>query len=73
MVILVAAILNPLTRPVPAGESAGTGHPLPQGGEGKVARRGGHLGFYILPSPPWGRGAGMRGSTAIAFPRKVFT
>jgi hypothetical protein len=27
--------LNPLTRPAPAGESAGAGHPLPQGGEGQ--------------------------------------
>jgi hypothetical protein len=27
--------LNPLTRPAPAGESAGAGHPLPQGGEGE--------------------------------------
>jgi len=26
--------LDPLTRPAPAGESAGPGHPLPQGGEG---------------------------------------
>ena len=28
-------LLNPLTRPAPAGESAGAGHPLPQGGEGQ--------------------------------------
>ena len=27
--------LNPLTRPAPAGESAGAGHLLPQGGEGQ--------------------------------------
>jgi hypothetical protein len=27
--------INPLTRPAPAGESAGAGHPLPQGGEGQ--------------------------------------
>jgi hypothetical protein len=27
--------LNLLTRPAPAGESAGAGHPLPQGGEGQ--------------------------------------
>jgi hypothetical protein len=26
----------PLTRPAPAGESAGAGHPLPQGGEGRL-------------------------------------
>ena len=25
---------DPLTRPAPAEESAGAGHPLPQGGEG---------------------------------------
>src|SRR5208337_2466297 len=27
--------LNPLIRPAPVGESAGAGHPLPQGGEGQ--------------------------------------
>ena len=34
---------EPLTRPVPAGESADAGHPLPQGGEGLffVSRTGG--------------------------------
>jgi hypothetical protein len=26
---------DPLTRPAPAGENAGAGHPLPQGGEGR--------------------------------------
>jgi len=27
---------DPLTRPAPAGESAGAVHPLPQGGEGQA-------------------------------------
>ncbi len=28
---------DPLTRPAPAGESASRGHPLPQGGDGRVS------------------------------------
>jgi hypothetical protein len=34
VVIAQSQALDPLTRPAPSEESAGAGHPLPQGGEG---------------------------------------
>jgi hypothetical protein len=38
-------LLDPLTRPAPAEESAGAGHPLPQGGEGGFRAEGEREGF----------------------------
>jgi hypothetical protein len=59
---LVAA--RPLTRPVPSGESAAAGHPLPQGGEGwnpEEHEKSQHKCTNSRPSPPRGRGrSGLR-------------
>ncbi len=48
--------LDPLTRPAPAEESAGAGHPLPQGGEG--------LGFGSLGVRFWRIRRPMHGNTS---------